>query len=198
MSSLIRSVERLSGIKSIMTARGDTMISLQTRLKLRFFAYTTICFTIGFLSGFSWRAINHKCPAPKAAQTEDVKAKVKTETKTVVRYAEKESERDADVDISIPKQSLTVKVNGQAQTFKKNDSEKYVLDKNKIALEQQSKATVDIKVPVVDETRKWELGVGVDKHGQPAGMVGFPVKGHVGGWVAGSKGTVMGGIKVHF
>lgn len=174
------------------------MISLQTRLKLRFFAYTLVCFVIGFLTGFSWRAMNHKCPTQKAAKTENAAVESKTETKTIVRYLEKESPQDADVDVTIPKQSLTVKVNGKEQTFQKSDNEKYVLDKNKIALEQSSKATVDIKVPVVDETRKWELGVGVDKHGQPAGMVGFPVKGNVGGWVAGSKSTVMGGIKVHF
>lgn len=174
------------------------MIRLQTRLKLRFLAYTLVCFLIGFLAGFNWRAINHKCPTPKAVQNESVTAETEMETKTVVRYVPKESPKDADVDVTVPKQTLTVKVNGQAQTFKKSDNEQYILDKNKIALEQSSKATVDIKVPVVDETRKWELGVGVDKHGQPAGMVGFPVKGHVGGWVAGSKSTVMGGIKVHF
>lgn len=174
------------------------MIRVQTRVKLRFFAYTAVCFVIGFLAGFGWRAINHKCHVVKPAQNEDLKAKIHTETKTVVRYVPKESERDSDVDISIPKQTLTVKVNGQEQTFKKSDNEKYVLDKNKIALEQSSKASVDIKVPVIDDTRKWELGVGIDKHGQPAGMVGFPVKGHVGGWVAGSKSTVMGGVKVHF
>jgi len=174
------------------------MISLQTRLKLRFFAYTLVCFVIGFLTGFSWRAINHKCPVPKTMQNESVTAETKTETKTVVRYVEKKSERDSDVDISIPRQTLTVKVNGKEQTFEKADNEKYVLDKNKIALEQQSKASVDIKVPTIDNTRRWELGVGVDKHGQPAGMVGFPLKGHVGGWVAGSKSTVMGGINVHF
>ena len=102
------------------------------------------------------------------------------------------------MDVTIPKQSLTVKVNGKEETFQKSDNEKYVLDKNKIALEQQSKASIDIKVPTIDNTRRWELGVGVDKHGQPAGMGGFPLKGHVGGWVAGSKSTVMGGIKVHF
>lgn len=174
------------------------MIRLQTSIRIKFFAYTFVCFVIGFLAGFSWRAINHKCPTPKAAQSESVKAKTETETKTVVRYVPKESPKDADVDVTIPKQTLTVKVNGKEQTFKKSDSEKYVLDKNKIALEQSSKASVDIKVPVIDNTRKWELGVGVDRHGQPAGMVGFPIKGHVGGWVAGSKGAIMGGVKVHF
>lgn len=174
------------------------MISLQTRLKLRFFAYTAVCFVIGFMAGFSWRAINHKCPTQKVAKMKDVTAETKTETKTVVRYVPKESPQDADVDVNIPNQTLTVKVNGKEQTFEKADNEKYVLDKNKIALEQSSKASIDIKVPTIDNTRRWELGVGVDKHGQPAGMVGFPVKGHVGGWVAGSKSAVMGGIKVHF
>lgn len=181
-----------------MTRTVSTMIRLQTCLKLRFFAYTAVCFVIGFLAGFSWRAINPKCPTPKAVQNESVTAETKTETKTVVRYVEKESPQDADVDVTVPKQTLTVKVNGQAQTFKKSDNEQYILDKNKIALEQSSKASVEIKVPVIDETRKWELGVGVDKHGQPAGMVGFPIKSNVGGWIAGSKSAVMGGIKVHF
>ena len=174
------------------------MIRLQTSIRIKFFAYTIVCFVIGFLAGFSWRAINHKCPTPKAVQNESVTAETKTEKKTVVRYVEKESPKDADVDVTIPKQSLTVKVNGKEETFQKSDNEKYVLDKNKIALEQQSKASIDIKVPTIDNTRRWELGVGVDKHGHPAGMVGFPLKGHVGGWVAGSKSTVMGGIKVHF
>ena len=174
------------------------MIRLQTSIRIKFFAYTFVCFVIGFLAGFSWRAINHKCPTPKAVQNESVTAKTEIETKTVVRYVPKESPKDADVDVTIPKQTLTVKVNGKEQTFQKSDNEKYVLDKNKIALDQQSKASVDIKVPVVDETRKWELGVGVDKKGQPAGMVGFPIKSNVGGWIAGSKSAVMGGIKVHF
>ena len=126
------------------------MISLQTRLTLRFFAYTFVCFLIGFLAGFSYRAIKHKCPIAKAVQNESVTAKTETETKTVVRYVPKESPQDADVDVTIPKQTLTVKVNGKEQTFQKSDNEKYVLDKNKIALEQQAKASIDIKVPTID------------------------------------------------
>lgn len=174
------------------------MMNLQDRIRLRFFAYTLFCFTIGLVTGFSFRVITHKDTHPKATQTEDVAVESKVETKTIVRYVEKESPQDADVDVTVPKQTLTVKVNGKEQTFKKSDTEKYILEKNKVALEQQSKATVNIEVPTIDETRKWEIGVGVDKHGKPAGMVGFPVKGNVGGWVAGSSGTVMGGIKVHF
>lgn len=174
------------------------MIRLQTRIKLRFFAYTAVCFLIGFLSGFSWRAINHKCTLQKTPQNEDVKAKIQTETKTVVRYVPKESPKDADIDVRIPKQDLTVKVNGKEQKLTKTDEEKYILEKNKVALEQQSKATVNIEVPTIDETRKWEIGVGVDNHGKPSGMIGFPIKSNVGGWVAGNRDTVMGGVKVHF
>lgn len=106
------------------------MIRLQTSIRIKFFAYTIVCFVIGFLAGFSWRAINHKCPTPKAVQNESVTAKTKTKTKTVVRYVPKESPKDADVDVTIPKQTLTVKVNGKEQTFQKSDNEKYVLDKN--------------------------------------------------------------------
>lgn len=174
------------------------MTSLQTRVKLRFFAYTAVCLLIGFVAGFTFRMINHKCHVVKPAQNEDLKAKIHTETKTVVRYVEKESPKDADVDIRIPKQNLTVKVNGKEQKFTKTDEEKYILEKNKVALEQQSKAAVYIEVPTIDETRKWEIGVGVDKHGKPSGMIGFPIKSNVGGWIAGSKSAVMGGIKVHF
>lgn len=174
------------------------MISLQTHVKLRFFAYTAVCLLIGFVAGFIFRTINHKCPVAKTSQNEDVKAKIQTETKTVVRYVEKESPKDADIDIRIPKQDLTVKVNGKEQKFTKADEENYILEKNKVALEQKSKASIDIKVPTIDNTRRWELGVGVDKHGKPSGMIGFPIKSNVGGWVAGSKGTIMGGVKVHF
>lgn len=67
----------------------------------------------------------------KTPQNESVTAETKTETKTVVRYVEKKSERDSDVDISIPKQTLTVKVNGETQTFNKSDNEQYILDKIK-------------------------------------------------------------------
>lgn len=57
------------------------MISLQTRLKLRFLAYTLVCFVIGFLSGFSYRAMNHKCPTQKATQTENAAVESKKENK---------------------------------------------------------------------------------------------------------------------
>lgn len=120
-----------------------------------------------------------------------------TVTKTDVRYVAKKSAADPDVDIKIPKQELTVYVNGQKQTIRKADTEKYVFDQNKLQLEQYSKAVVDIKIPTIDKTRRWSIGIGVGKDGA-AYMVRGPLKGHIGAWAAGDKKAVMSGISFDF
>lgn len=126
-----------------------------------------------------------------------VTAPARTEQKTVteVRYVPKESPADPDVDVRIPKQQLIVRVNGKQQEIRKAENEKYVLDKNKIVYEQSSSATIDLKIP--DGTRKWALGIGAGKNGM-AGMIKFPLKKSVGGWIAGDKKNVMGGITINF
>lgn len=120
-----------------------------------------------------------------------------TVTKTDVRYVAKKSAADPDVDIKIPKQELTVYVNGQKQTIRKADTEKYVFDQNKLQLEQYSKAVVDIKIPTIDKTRRWSIGIGVGKDGAVY-MVRGPLKGHIGAWVAGNKKAIMGGVSFDF
>lgn len=120
-----------------------------------------------------------------------------TVTKTDVRYVAKKSAADPDVDIKIPKQELTVYVNGQKQTIRKADTEKYVFDQNKLQLEQYSKAVVDIKIPTIDKTRRWSIGIGVGKDGA-AYMIRGPLKKHVGAWVVGNKKAIMGGISFDF
>lgn len=122
-----------------------------------------------------------------------------TQTKTVtdIRYVPKVTTADPDVDIKIPKQQLTVSVNGQQQTIKKSDSEKYVFDKGQLKLEQTSKAVVDIKIPTIDKTRRWSIGIGVGKDGA-AYMIRGPLKKHVGAWVAGNKKAIMGGVSFDF
>lgn len=82
-------------------------------------------------------------------------------------------------------------------TINKADNESYVLEKNKLTMKQESTAALDIKVPTIDNTRKWEIGIGASKNGV-AGMVGFPIKSNVGGWVSGDEETVMAGVKIHF
>ena len=142
--------------------------------------------------------------AAKAESTEGitVPAKVQTVTKTEFVYVPKEQDaagqvENTDIDANLGKQELTVKVNGQEQTIHKSDNEKYVFDKNKLAIDQRSTATVDIKVPTVDNTRRWSVGIGYGNHG-PAGKVDFPVGHVVGGWVAGDRQTIMAGVKVNF
>ena len=120
-----------------------------------------------------------------------------TVTKTDVRYVAKKSAADPDVDIKIPKQELTVYVNGQKQTIRKADTEKYVFDQNKLQLEQYSKAVVDIKIPTLDKTRRWSIGIGVGKDGA-AYMLRAPLKNHVGLWTTCDKKTIMGGVSFDF
>ena len=122
-----------------------------------------------------------------------------TATKTDIQYIPKPTPAaaDSDVDIRIPKQQLTVSVNGQQQTIKKSDSEKYVFDKGQLKLEQTSKASLDISIPTVDKTRRWSIGIGAGKDGA-AYMVRAPLKRHMGLWAAGDKRTVMGGVTFDF
>ena len=120
-----------------------------------------------------------------------------TVTKTDIQYVPKVTTADPDVDIKIPKQQLTVSVNGKEQTIQKADTEKYVFDQNKLQLEQYSKASLDIKIPTVDKTRRWSIGIGAGKDGA-AYMIRGPLKKHVGAWIAGNKKAIMGGISFDF
>jgi hypothetical protein len=151
-----------------------------------------IAFGLGFYRG--------RVTAPEKIIEKEVPVEhIVTQTKTVtdIRYVPKVTTADPDVDIKIPKQQLTVSVNGQQQTIKKSDSEKYVFDKGQLKLEQNSKASLDITIPTVDKTRKWSIGIGASRNGA-AYLVRAPLKGHVGAWAAADKKSVMGGISFDF
>ena len=120
-----------------------------------------------------------------------------TVTKTDIQYVPKGTPADPDIDIRIPKQEIKVAVNGKEQTIRKADTEKYVFDQNKLQLEQYSKASLDIKIPTVDKTRRWSIGIGAGKDGA-AYMIRGPLKKHVGAWIAGNKKAIMGGISFDF
>lgn len=125
------------------------------------------------------------------------KVVTETVTQTDIRYIPKGTPADPDIDIKIPKQQLTVSVNGKEHTIQKSDSEKYVFDKNQLQLEQYSKAVVDIKIPTIDKTRRWSIGIGVGKDGA-AYMLRAPLKNHVGLWTTCDKKTIMGGVSFDF
>ncbi|KAA4336484.1 hypothetical protein GMD24_08565 [Phascolarctobacterium faecium] len=142
--------------------------------------------------------LTHVCPTAEP----EIKTEVKYEadTKTEVVYVPKYiyvdgSTEKTDVDVQIGKQELNVKVNGKEFEIKKTDDEKYIFDKNKLQLTQTSFAELNIKVPTIDKTKRWEIGIGRSKDGV-AGLIGFPINNNVGGWIAGSKGDVMVGVSL--
>ncbi len=155
---------------------------------------------LAIIAAFSFGFYRGRVTAPEKIIEKEVPVEhIVTQTKTVtdIRYVPKATPADPDVDIKIPKQQLTVSVNGQQQTIKKSDSEKYVFDKGQLKLEQTSKAVVDIKIPTIDKTRRWSIGIGAGKDGA-AYMVRAPLKGHVGAWAAGNKKAIMGGVSFDF
>lgn len=159
-----------------------------------------------FAAGFGLRAWLHNCPTPNPEVV--IKTEYKDRVQTEIAYVPKETiiykgaagetitaQEPTDVDVNIGKQVLAVKVNGKDFTVEKADDEKYIFDKNKLQLTQTSRAELQITVPTVDKTRRWEIGVGASKNGV-AGLVGFPVRGNMGGWIAGDKKTVMAGVTI--
>lgn len=153
---------------------------------------------ISYVAGWGFRMLTHVCPTAEP----EIKTEVKYEadTKTEVVYVPKYiyvdgSTEKTDVDVQIGKQELNVKVNGKEFEIKKTDDEKYIFDKNKLQLTQTSFAELNIKVPTIDKTKRWEIGIGRSKDGV-AGLIGFPINNNVGGWIAGSKGDVMVGVSL--
>jgi hypothetical protein len=130
-----------------------------------------ITFGLGYYYGSRNTKVVYKDKEPV------IKTETQTETKTVIQY--------------VPK--VIDKTTG---TTEKTD-EKYVFDKDKIQLDQKSTATVDIKVPVIDKSRRWSAGIGYGNYGL-AGKIDFPIGHAVGGWIAGDRKTVMAGISVNF
>ena len=147
-----------------------------------------------FLGGYQTHDYLHSCPLPEAPK---VIAETETKVQTEVAYVPKTDK--ADIDVQIGKPEILVKVNGQETTVQKLDTEKYVFDKNKLSLQQTSKAELNIEVPVIDKTRRYTLGVGISKDGL-VGLVDFPIsrKEYIGGWVAGNGDDVMCGLSVRF
>lgn len=157
-----------------------------------------------FTSGYWLRGYLHTCPLaePEVITNIEYKDRVKTE----IAYVPKETviykdgtavKENTDIDLQIGKPELNVKVNGKPFTVQKEEDERYIFDKNKLSLTQTSSADLHISVPTIDKTKRWEIGIGASKDGM-AGLVGFPIKGNVGGWVAGNKDYAMGGVTLKF
>lgn len=159
---------------------------------------TILLFVAAFIFGWYAHSWLHVCLVAEPEIKTEVK--YKTDTKTEIVYVPKYIYQDGstektDVDINVGKQELAVKVNGKDFEVKKADDEKYVFDKYKLQLNQTSRSDLNITVPVIDKTKHWEIGIGTSKDGA-VGMIGFPVKGNIGGWIAGRQDNVMVGVVV--
>lgn len=104
-----------------------------------------------------------------------------------------------DLDANIGKTDFIVRINGQSQTFTKDEDERYVFEKNKLALDQTSRISLDVAVPPVDKTKLWAVGIGYSDEKKIAYSVDFPIgkSNNLGGWVySGDENAV--GIKWKF
>lgn len=163
-----------------------------------------IAFALGCIIGWTAKSILHTCPNISQQPTETIQYvdRIKTE----IAYVPKETyiykdgthgTEKTDVDVNVPKQNLNIKVNGKEMSINKGTNEKYLFEKNKLALTQETSATLDVKIPTIDNTRRWEIGIGGSNNGI-SGMIGYPIKSNIGGWVAGDKNTIMTGISIKF
>ena len=170
--------------------------------------FLTIAAALAFAGGFVLRGVLHTCPAAdtKVVTQVEYRDKVKTEIayvpkETVIYKADdgstKSEPEKTDIDVKLNKPVLNIKVNDKALTITKAENEQYLFDKNKLTLTQTSSTDLNIKIPAVDKTRRWGIGAGVSKDGA-VGVISFPIKGSVGGWVAGRADNVMGGVMVRF
>lgn len=107
-----------------------------------------------------------------------------------------------DLEANIGKQDFNIKVNNKNVVFDKTDDEKYVFDKNKISLEQSSTVTFDVKVPtqVIDNTKRWSIGVGKASESGIAYTLDFPIgqSNTFGGWIYKDDNNEAIGIKIKF
>lgn len=180
------------------------------------FLIAIICFTIGFFccKHFSKQEI------VTIEKPIIVKGETETITKTEIAYIPKETiikqyvnsstgeiteeaiTEKTDLDANIGKTEFNVKLNGKDVTFKKDDNEKFVFDKNKIALEQTSTVTFNATVSpcVIDKTRRWSVGVGKSNHNGTAYTIDFPIgnTNTFAGWVYKDDDSETIGIKLRF
>lgn len=148
-----------------------------------------------------------------------VRGETKTETKTQIAYVPKEtiiekyidlntgkeiakeSLEKTDLQADIGKHDFNIKLNGKDIQFAQADDEKFMFDKNKIALNQTSTITFDATVSptVIDETKWLSAGIGYGTNGV-AYTVDIPInkKQNLDAWYYKDKETKAGGVKVRF
>lgn len=148
-----------------------------------------------------------------------VRGETKTETKTQIAYVPKETIiekyidagsgkeiskaglEQTDLQADIGKHDFSVRLNGKDIQFMQADDEKFMFDKNKIALNQTSSITFDATVAptVIDETKWLSAGIGYGTNGI-AYTIDIPIhkEQNLDAWYYKDKETQAGGVKVRF
>lgn len=176
-----------------------------------------VSFIIGIIVGAK---IFTKTPSEKTIIEKPtiVKGEVITQTDTKIQYVPKETINykyinnqgkevteskleNTDLQANIGKKKFNINLNGQPVEFTKAENEKYVFDKNKVQLDQESTVTFNATVSptIIDKTKNWGIGVGYSNEGT-AYTIDFPVGGNnnIGGWVYKDNKNKSAGIKVKF
>lgn len=154
-----------------------------------------VVFAMGVVAG--WFGHSYFTAPAVITKTKTIELPAKVETVTEIVYVQKEYDEKTDVDLNVGKQELNVKVNGKDFEIKKADNEQYVFDKNKLQLNQTSRADLNITVPTIDKTKRWGAGIGYSNNG-----IGYVVKVPAGkvvdAWGYADKDTRAAGVMVGF
>lgn len=158
------------------------------------YLFYIVCLVVGLIAGYF--VGQHFADPVTIEKPPIIKTEYQTKTETKILYVPKEAGEKTDLDVSVAKQELNVKVNGQDAVIKKEDDERYIFDKNKVVFDQTSKATIDIKVPTIDKTKRFGIGAGFGNNGVGY-MIKFPA-GKFDGWGYKDKDTTAAGIMIGF
>lgn len=182
---------------------------------LIFFGILSIFFSLGILVGKEYFSEHETVTVEKPIYIEG-----ETITKTQVAYVpkevivekyidpatgeeiNKEVIEKTDIEASIGKQEIIVNLNGKEVEFEKTVDEKFVFDKNKITLEQSNviKINATVQPMIIDETKRWAIGVGKAPGSGAAFTVDFPIgkSETFGGWIYKDDNNEAAGIKIKF
>ena len=157
-----------------------------------------LIFCAGLFAGVKWLA-----PAltqHTTVEKQPIHITGQTVTDTQIKYVPGETvylsaaDETAKLDgkFTIDKPNFIYTVNGTPGQFTKADDERYVLDKNMIALTQTSTINIKADIPTIDKTRNGAIGIGYGTNG-PA--IKLDIKKI---WLYGDKDTKAAGIQYRF
>lgn len=105
-----------------------------------------------------------------------------------------------DLQVNTGKPDFNIKVNGHEATFHKADNEKYMFEKNKLEMNQQSTIDMNIKVPPIDDTKYYGIGAGYNSKNGVNYILTFPINKskHAEGYVTHDKKSTTCGVILKF